>query len=1180
MKKKLLLVLLAVVCALACAFGLTACFGDDDGAGGEGGNGKVALSALSDPTVNKIFRREFEDSKDDKNQDVFAEPKYTDTEHLYAGESTSGIYCNLGFKISLLSLNGDKVYTEQIINIDMDISGLFKNERLLNTAMTLGTDRGGKEENLLDSSQFLTASQEFGYKNNYKVQAFGSFSESDNVAVLNAIKEKIKILPCRKAVEIKEQVVDCIPYGEISVERFKWTPTHRMNSDYGVTIEELISSPDRPEITGNGIIADRKSLKVNTTVDGIMYQITFGLNYDWNSVEVKAEVHDCLDAYYSFDLYNLKYADKTFDVDVRITGEGVIHSPMIHMQLNTADSRSQDYYSGDKDIYFDFEVENQLFDYLDLRVPVQFVVPDSVELTIPDFRVDEWSVRKIMPEGYEKETGKIAQSKITFKYNDGFSAEVDLEDANYKLNNDGIIADDIRLQIESMQASKQPQTVLCTFDFGTARLEASASFTITEAISHYELEDINDITSEYYIGDKFEFEQGLTFKEYYYDSYLAYFAHNLNEREVVFTKEYVSDFSTAEDGNFTLTVGKGVMVEPQSCTKINYTVKKNSVVSIQPKLSLFFGTVILGEPVDLKECFLEVTYEKGNKEEIPMTTEMLSEFGEETGEQNVTVTYEGKTAQLTVEVKAVKSISVFEGLEKYYMVTVKPAEVWLKVTFTDDEYDYIEVPESKFENFDTSSEGSKQFTLTYGGKTATWSYTVVKDAYLSYTVANGAVTINGFNIGTPSGDNAYTLTDITNINIPAEIDGVAVTKIAANAFKGQSVIKKLVMPEGILEIGNDAFRNCSSLKELNIPQTVTKMGTSVADGCLKLEKLTVSGGVQLKNYFTLYKSATMTSKAVYPSVSETLNVVISGTTLCDDFLAGLQQDDKVHIAKLTFGENLTSLGTQTVYGLRVVADFASEYEIVKVQDKVVYSDGGATLYYYPQNKQDKKFTVPETVTKTVFISENEFIEEIVVEGDLIELGEDFMDNCTSLVSAKFNGSLAVLSTNAFRNCREMTSVKFPSGLQEIGNSAFYYTSLTEVIIPNTVTKVGSNAFNFCKCEKLYIPTGATESFNKRSSAQTVYELKMPNLKTLAYDGSLQYTYLSVYSRTITQLYITGEQTEVCNFANVSGIEGYTASVTKIYVCKDFTSTTFDRGYISASKCVYESSGATIDKWWL
>lgn len=64
----------------------------------------------------------------------------------------------------------------------------------------------------------------------------------------------------------------------------------------------------------------------------------------------------------------------------------------------------------------------------------------------------------------------------------------------------------------------------------------------------------------------------------------------------------------------------------------------------------------------------------------------------------------------------------------------------------------------------------------------------------------------------------------TNVVIPE-----GVTKIADNAFNGNTTIKSMVVPEGVTDIGTGAFKN-SKIETISLPETLTRIEDSAFEG--------------------------------------------------------------------------------------------------------------------------------------------------------------------------------------------------------------------------------------------------------------------------------------------------------------------------------------------------------------
>lgn len=120
-------------------------------------------------------------------------------------------------------------------------------------------------------------------------------------------------------------------------------------------------------------------------------------------------------------------------------------------------------------------------------------------------------------------------------------------------------------------------------------------------------------------------------------------------------------------------------------------------------------------------CDMTATMSDGTTRTVTVTADMLTGFDTSTeGEKTVTVTYGGKTVQMTINVSA-PSVEPSDELE---------IGDWQSVYFVGDEpyldgaylvYDgsVIAITEDMLTGFDTSSAGEKTVTVTYGGATAT-----------------------------------------------------------------------------------------------------------------------------------------------------------------------------------------------------------------------------------------------------------------------------------------------------------------------------------------------------------------------------------------------------------------------------------------------------------------------------
>lgn len=73
--------------------------------------------------------------------------------------------------------------------------------------------------------------------------------------------------------------------------------------------------------------------------------------------------------------------------------------------------------------------------------------------------------------------------------------------------------------------------------------------------------------------------------------------------------------------------------------------------------------------------------------------------------------------------------------------------------------------------------------------------------------------------------------DLHELVVDGEIAGKTVEKIDAEAFYACSAISSLVLPEGLVEIGEYAFANCEALTSVSFPSTLKIIGKGAFYSC-------------------------------------------------------------------------------------------------------------------------------------------------------------------------------------------------------------------------------------------------------------------------------------------------------------------------------------------------------------
>lgn len=76
-----------------------------------------------------------------------------------------------------------------------------------------------------------------------------------------------------------------------------------------------------------------------------------------------------------------------------------------------------------------------------------------------------------------------------------------------------------------------------------------------------------------------------------------------------------------------------------------------------------------------------------------------------------------------------------------------------------------------------------------------------------------------------------------DIVIPQEIGGLPVTRIAESAFKENSTIRSVVIPDSVVEIGESAFYSCKNLQKVVLSKNVTEIRKNTFCICSSLQEI-------------------------------------------------------------------------------------------------------------------------------------------------------------------------------------------------------------------------------------------------------------------------------------------------------------------------------------------------------
>jgi len=115
--------------------------------------------------------------------------------------------------------------------------------------------------------------------------------------------------------------------------------------------------------------------------------------------------------------------------------------------------------------------------------------------------------------------------------------------------------------------------------------------------------------------------------------------------------------------------------------------------------------------------------------------------------------------------------------------------------------------------------------------------------------------------------------------------------------------------------------------------------------------------------------------------------------------------------------------------------------------------------------------IPEGIEKIAEFAfmDNNTLEEILIPSTVKEIQEYAFYNCRNLKNVKLQEGLIGIKTDAFGDCAQLENIDLPNTLTEIGERAFYNTSMKKVTVSDSVTSIGDYAFANSDIEEAILP---------------------------------------------------------------------------------------------------------------
>ncbi len=379
------------------------------------------------------------------------------------------------------------------------------------------------------------------------------------------------------------------------------------------------------------------------------------------------------------------------------------------------------------------------------------------------------------------------------------------------------------------------------------------------------------------------------------------------------------------------------------------------------------------------------------------------------------------------------------------------------------------------------------------------SFTVNKLKYTVIDEENHYVSVNKSDYFPPN-----------NLVIPETVvkEGVTYTikSIVENAFKDYSFIESVSLPNTIESIGQGAFSGLAAIKSIDIPTSVSSIGANAFSGVTHLfysgtatgspwgakhingvldengviysddSKNVIISYIGNNGSVTISGNVKLIDRDAFANCSKLKEVIIS-TTYNDE--SQYPQTPKIgdyafsncqNLERINLGDNILTIGNYAFSGCKKLTSIDIPQSAIYILSGVFMGCSSLTAinvaatnerYSYPQNKEGKTYTIPNSVTKlenkSFYCTNN--LDTVIITGGVQTIEGATFQDARSIKSVVLFNSITKISSMTFYGCNSLESIAIPSSVKTIEDRAFYNcTKLKPIYIPTTVTSIGNNAF--------------------------------------------------------------------------------------------------------------------------
>lgn len=305
------------------------------------------------------------------------------------------------------------------------------------------------------------------------------------------------------------------------------------------------------------------------------------------------------------------------------------------------------------------------------------------------------------------------------------------------------------------------------------------------------------------------------------------------------------------------------------------------------------------------------------------------------------------------------------------------------------------------------------------------------------------------------------------LNVRKLVINDGVTNIGNNAFSGFSGLEKIVVSGSVKTIGSNAFAECEDLKYITISNGVEKFDSHAFTGCKNLTSIMLPGSLNAIGEGAFAGCEKLTSVNIPDIITDIESETFSGCSALESISIPASVNtihtkafaDCLSLRKISIPENVTVI-EEKAFGY-----MSEEGELIPDEYFAVFGKTNSAAEKYA-TENGFIFTALNGITGDCTWSYNELTGTLTIGGNGAMANYENEPYSSDRPWRKLNYTNVIIEDGvtavcdyAFNENERLKTVSIGKSVKTIGEKAFFLCGLEEVIIPDSVEKIGPRAFD-------------------------------------------------------------------------------------------------------------------------